>query len=113
VGHVARVVVTVVQRVAQRVRKRRRGLGLSQRVLAARAGLPPETISRLERAQGNPTLGTLDAIARALEADVADLLRPAARKAPIARSIALLLKGQPVQVRRMALALVRTLVKGG
>jgi DNA-binding XRE family transcriptional regulator len=46
--------------------RRRRDAGLSQRDVAARAGLRVETLSRLENGRGNPTLKTVQAILRAL-----------------------------------------------
>ena len=46
----------------------RRRLGLSQVELARRAGIPPESLNRLERAKTNPTIKTVDKIDRALTA---------------------------------------------
>lgn len=46
----------------------RRRLGLSQAELARRAGIPPESLNRVERAKTNPTIKTVDKIDRALRA---------------------------------------------
>lgn len=42
------------------VRHARRRAGLTQRQLAARAGIPQETIARIERGRVDPRVGTLD-----------------------------------------------------
>lgn len=47
------------------VRYARRRAGLTQRALAAKAGIPQETIARIERGRVDPRVGTLD---RLLEA---------------------------------------------
>ena len=47
------------------VRYARRSSGMTQRELARRAGIPQETIARIERARIDPRVGTLD---RLLEA---------------------------------------------
>jgi predicted transcriptional regulator len=47
------------------VREARRRAGLTQRGLAAKAGIPQETIARIERGRVDPRVGTLD---RLLEA---------------------------------------------
>ncbi len=46
----------------------RRRLGLSQVELARRAGIPPESLNRVERARTNPTIKTVEKIDRALKA---------------------------------------------
>lgn len=47
--------------------KTRRRLGLSQVELARRAGIPPESLNRVERAKTNPTIKTVEKIDRALK----------------------------------------------
>jgi hypothetical protein len=42
------------------VRHARRRAGLTQRGLAARSGIPQETIARIERGRTDPRVGTLD-----------------------------------------------------
>lgn len=72
-----------VERFAARVKQERRRLGVSQERLADMAGLHRTYVSNLERAQINPTLRTLDAVARALDLELVDLLGapPGARSA--------------------------------
>lgn len=100
------------QRVASAIRNRRLALDLSQRDLAERARLPPETISRLERAQGNPTLHTLETLARALDMDVCELLNPPDPRSGYLHSIVALLADQPPEIQRKALAIIRALLRG-
>lgn len=49
------------------VRYARRRAGLTQRALAARAGIPQETIARIERGRVDPRVGTLDRLLGACE----------------------------------------------
>jgi transcriptional regulator with XRE-family HTH domain len=56
----------------------RKRAGLSQRALAARAGLSMQTISRLERG-ANARYVTINLLARALQVAPARLVRPLSR----------------------------------
>ena len=49
------------------VRYARRRAGLTQRQLAAKAGLPQESIARIERGRVDPRVGTLDRLLEACE----------------------------------------------
>jgi transcriptional regulator with XRE-family HTH domain len=49
------------------VRYARRRAGLTQRQLAAKAGIPQETIARIERGRVDPRIGTLDRLLEAAE----------------------------------------------
>lgn len=49
------------------VRYARRRSGLTQRELAARAGIPQETIARIEKGRVDPRVGTLDRLLEACE----------------------------------------------
>ncbi|MCC6008176.1 MAG: helix-turn-helix domain-containing protein [Rhodobacteraceae bacterium] len=61
---------------ARRLLDARRAQGLTQRALAARAGLAPSSISKIENARVSPTYDVMLRIAAALSVDVALLLRP-------------------------------------
>jgi predicted RNase H-like HicB family nuclease/transcriptional regulator with XRE-family HTH domain len=50
--------------VAIQIRWLREDLGLTQRELAEKAGVSQQQIAKLEKPSGNPTIGTLEAIAR-------------------------------------------------
>ncbi|MFZ5481125.1 MAG: helix-turn-helix domain-containing protein [Myxococcota bacterium] len=52
--------------VARRVRLLRTRAGLSIEALAERAGIPPETLARIERGRTSPTLRTIGRIASGL-----------------------------------------------
>ena len=49
------------------VRYSRRRTGLTQRALSAKAGIPQETIARIERGRTDPRVGTLDRLLEACE----------------------------------------------
>lgn len=61
-------------RVARNVRRLRVAAGLSQEVFAVDAGLDRTYISRIERSLENPTVAVLEKIAKALGADIVDLV---------------------------------------
>ena len=50
--------------------------GMTQRDLAAATGISQEHIARIESKGRNVTIGTIDALARALGVDPLDLLQP-------------------------------------
>lgn len=62
-------------RVGLNLQALRRSKGLSQEELAHRSGVHQTYLSGVERGRRNPTIGLLDKIAAALEADVEDLTR--------------------------------------
>lgn len=63
---------------AQQLAARRRALQLTQKQLAGMTGIDQAEISRIERAQANPTAATLGTLTRALDVDVR--LVPAAQQ---------------------------------
>lgn len=71
-------------RVAWNLRRLRVDRGLSQEALATDAGVDRSYVGRLERADENPTIGVLDKLATAVDADIAELFAPVAagQKAP-------------------------------
>lgn len=62
----------------QAVRSRRLELGMSQVVLARRAGMTQSAVSRLEAGGAVPTIAVLERIAAALSADLLVALTPKA-----------------------------------
>ncbi len=64
----------------ENVKYRRKWRGWAQADLAARANLHPMVISQIERGKANPTLTTVEAIARVLRLDPAVLLDHNCRK---------------------------------
>lgn len=48
--------------IGERIRERRRALGISQRDLSELAGVSLHTLSDIESGKGNPTLATLEDI---------------------------------------------------
>jgi len=62
-----------------RVRERREKRGLSQTALAQAAGVGRVTLARVEAGSQAASLATLEALARALDLPIADLLAPRTR----------------------------------
>lgn len=77
----------VVQRVASTIRALRESSAMSLSELARRSGLSKAALSRLETAQGNPTVETLWALAQALGVPFSDLIaEPAAPAVTVIRA---------------------------
>jgi transcriptional regulator with XRE-family HTH domain len=66
---------TVTQRVAARIVQFRQKRGITQETLAAKAHLHRVSLVSIERGRKQPTLETLDRIARALGVTLADLVK--------------------------------------
>ncbi|MGH3321850.1 MAG: helix-turn-helix domain-containing protein [Streptosporangiaceae bacterium] len=64
--------------IGRAVRGRRLELGLSQVELAGRAGMTQSAMSRLEAGAATPTIGVLERLAAALDADLVVALTPRA-----------------------------------
>jgi ribosome-binding protein aMBF1 (putative translation factor) len=58
------------------VRERRLALGISQTELARRAGMTQSAVSRLEAGGMTPTIGVLDRVAAALDAELIVAITP-------------------------------------
>jgi len=57
------------------VQRRRKSAGLTQEMLADRAGIAPSSVSQLERGLKSPTLDTILAVAAALGRPAAELMQ--------------------------------------
>ena len=66
---------SITKRVAARIVELRRERGLSQEEVAEKARINRVTLARIERAVNQPTLDTLDRIARALGATLVELIK--------------------------------------
>jgi transcriptional regulator with XRE-family HTH domain len=64
-----------IKQMAVRLKQLREARGMTQAELAAKAGLSREYVLRLENASQDPTLSTLEALAKALKVKPADLLK--------------------------------------
>jgi len=73
---------------ARKLIRARQALAWSQVELARRAGVPPETVNRIEQARRSPSLGTFDKLYRALDQGEAEAARakPAAGKRKAAKA---------------------------
>jgi len=65
---------SVASGLATALREHRADLGVTQEGLASRAGVSVQMVRRLEAGTANPTLGTLHAVATALDLSWTDLL---------------------------------------
>ncbi|MFV8750342.1 helix-turn-helix transcriptional regulator [Nannocystaceae bacterium ST9] len=94
------------EELGERIRDRRRSLGLTQEALAERANVSPETIGRLEQAAGNgPSLDTVYKVAKALGTTGSALL--AADHST--DEVTALVQGLPGREREIACVLLRAL----
>jgi transcriptional regulator with XRE-family HTH domain len=65
---------------AANLRREREALGLSQQALANLAGLHRTYVGSVERGERNISIDSVEALARALGVEAADLMKPATRK---------------------------------
>jgi transcriptional regulator with XRE-family HTH domain len=65
---------TSIRRMAQRIQELRERRGLTQEQLAVKAGISRGYLARLETARHDPTLSTLEKLAKALGVKVGRLL---------------------------------------
>jgi transcriptional regulator with XRE-family HTH domain len=61
--------------VGKQIQKLRESKGLSQQDLAAKCNFEKSNMSRLETGRVNPTLSTLEKVAKALDVSIAELFR--------------------------------------
>jgi transcriptional regulator with XRE-family HTH domain len=64
-----------IEQVAMRLKRLREARGMTQAELAEKAGLSREYVLRLENASQDPTLSTIEALAKALKVKPAELLK--------------------------------------
>jgi transcriptional regulator with XRE-family HTH domain len=60
----------------ERLKERRRALGLTQAQLFEKTGITAAYVSLIERGQGNPTLDMMVKLAEAVGAEAWDMIRP-------------------------------------
>jgi transcriptional regulator with XRE-family HTH domain len=65
---------------AANLRREREALGLSQQALANLAGRHRTYVGSVERGERNISIDSVEALARALGVEAADLMKPATRK---------------------------------
>jgi DNA-binding XRE family transcriptional regulator len=65
--HVVDAIEYITWSIGRDLRRDREAAGLTQAEVARRAGIRPETLSRLEGGRGNPTVATVRRIVRALK----------------------------------------------
>lgn len=95
-------------RIGKEIRRRRKALDWTLEDLAHRSGLSPRYISTLENDKRDPSLSTIDAVAKALGADPGELLG-AKGVPPGVLEAARLLHGLPTESQEAVLRLMRLL----
>jgi len=86
-------------RVANAIKEQRNALGISQEELAARAGLHRTYVSELERGERNPSITSIEKLARALEVSCTRLFeRPPEYASPREAVEILLVEDNPIDV---------------
>ena len=65
----------LVEKLAKRIKGLREQQGLSQEALAAKAGVSRGYLARLEIGRHDPTVGTVERLAKALRVKLTDLLK--------------------------------------
>lgn len=108
---------TLQKRIGGRLRALRNQQDVTLEQLAEASGLPPETISRIERGRSSPSLRSLERLAVGLGLSLAELLggdavTEAGGLPPEVRGIALLLAGAPAPLLDKARRIVAVLVEG-
>jgi transcriptional regulator with XRE-family HTH domain len=94
------------EELGERIRDRRRSLGLTQEALADRAHVSTETVGRLEQAAGNgPSLDTVYKVAKALGTTGSALLAADHSSDEVTR----LVQGLPEREREIACVMLRAL----
>lgn len=99
------------QRLGAEVRRRREGLGVSIATFAAMARLSPNFIGGIERGERDPSVSTIQALARGLGCHAADLLGGTPEMSAAATEAARLFDEAPVDVQDAVMHTLRTLSK--
>jgi len=101
--------------VRARLREVRRRRGLTQEKLCELARVSVDAITRIERGARQPSLDTLDRLARALRTTVADLVRagpmPMPMHPPAVQRLLACLEQEPARTQRAAEVIVKALVQ--
>ncbi|MCK6587267.1 MAG: helix-turn-helix transcriptional regulator [Polyangiaceae bacterium] len=81
------------------VRRRRQALGITLEDLARASGLTPNYLGSIELGKRDPSLSTLEAIAKGLRVPVGELLGGTRELSPSSLEAAILYDGAPPEVR--------------
>jgi transcriptional regulator with XRE-family HTH domain len=95
----------------QRVRRRRERMGMTLAGLAERSGLSSNYIGMIENGKRDPSLETLRALAKGLDADPGELVEPAPRLSGAADEAARLFDVATDEVRAAVLAILHAAPK--
>ncbi len=93
------------------VRRRRKALGLTLEKLAERANLSPNYVGTVESGRRDPSLSTIQQIAKALGAAPAELLGGVRDLGPVGVEAGRLVEGLPRDLQEPVLGLLRSLAR--
>jgi transcriptional regulator with XRE-family HTH domain len=95
----------------QEVRRRRKAKGLTIEQLAGASGLTPNYIGTIEKNQRDPSLSTVQALAKGFGVSAAELLGGIQGLSPAALEVARLFDGVPPDVQSAVASLLRAVAK--
>ncbi len=103
------------KRLGAEIRRRRVEQGVTLQQLGKRARLTPNFVGSVETGQRNPSVTTVDAIARGLDVSIADLLGQSEKLSPAAFEAGRLFDGLSGRAQGAVMQLLRVLdeAKGG
>lgn len=94
------------------IRRRRKALGWTLEVLAEKSGLSPHYLSTVERDARDPSLSTIEALAKAFGVPAGELLGPIRKLSPTSLEAARLFDAAPEPVQEGVLKILHAVVGG-
>jgi transcriptional regulator with XRE-family HTH domain len=92
----------------QEVRRRRQALNLTLEELAQTSGLTPNYIGSVELGKRDPSLSTIDSLAKALRVPVGEFLGGSRELTPAGLEAAILYDGAPTEIQAAITAILRS-----
>lgn len=100
-----------IERFGREVRRRRKAQSLTLEQLAERAGMSANYLGAVERGSVNPSVSTIQALAKALGAAPGELVGEVEQLSPIARELAEMFELLSSEMKRVLLLLLRAAVR--
>lgn len=92
------------------IRRRRKAIGWTLEVLAEKSGLSPHYLSTVERDARDPSLSTIEALAKAFGVPTGELLGPIMKLSPVSLEAARLFDAAPEAVQEGVLKILHAVV---
>lgn len=93
------------------IRRRRKALGWTLEVLAEKSGLSPHFLSTVERDARDPSLSTIEALAKAFGVPAGELLGPITKLSPVSLEAARLFDAAPEPVQEGVLKILHAVAR--